>query len=132
MNFIQLYEHLDSLIEEASAYYRIEVFDDNDELQGGLFRGLKILLDNLWEADDERYDYINEPLSWLERNTPYPESLDDPKIKFAYKQTFYTKNIEYFKDLEAELNELGWSMSINKLTRPAEILYEDDTQIAYI
>lgn len=132
MNFIQLYEHLNSLLEEDSVYYRIEVFNDNDELQGGLFRGLKVLLNNLWEADDERYDYINEPLSWLEYNTPYPENLDDPKIKFAYKQAFYMKYIEYFKDIEVELNGLGWSMNINKLTRPEKVIYEDDTQIAFI
>jgi hypothetical protein len=122
----------DMLREEDQVYYHIEVFNENNVYQGGLFRGLKKLLDTLWEADDERYDYINEPLSWLEYNTPYPNNLDDPKIKFAYKQDFYTNYIEYFKDLEAELNELGWLMSTTKLNKPAKIIYEDDVQIAYI
>lgn len=118
--------------EEAFTYYRCEVFDDNNTLRGGLFRGLKRLLDNLWEADDERYEYINEPLSYLEYKTPYPDGLDDAKIKFAYKHDFYSKHIEYFWDIEEELKKLGWSMSIIKIDKPEKIVYEDDVQIAYL
>jgi hypothetical protein len=124
--------HLDNVLEEASNYYRIEVFDENDEPQGGIFRGTNKLLKALWDADDWRYDNINEPLSKLEYATPYPEGLDDPKIKFAYKQNFYTNNEEDLKDLEAELSEVSWSMNINKIQRPAKVVYEDDTQIAYV
>ena len=127
-----LFEDIKSEQEANTVYYRIEVFNDMDEPQGGLFRGLKALLDSLWETDDERYDYINEPLSWLEYSTPYPDNLDNPKIKFAYKQDFYTKYLEYFKDIEVELNKLDWSMKINKLAQPEKIIYEDDVQIAYI
>lgn len=119
-------------IPDETTYYRIEVFDDMNKNQGGLFRGLKVLLDQLWEADDEKYDYINEPLSWLEYKTPYPDNLDNPKIKFAYKHSFYNKYIDFFKDIEAELNAVSWSMSTNKLSRPEKIVYEDNVQIAYI
>ena len=127
-----LFEGIANVQENTETYYRIEVFNDNDEPQGGLFRGLKVLLDNLWEADDERYDYINEPLSWLEYNTPYPDSLNDPKIKFAYKQNFYNSYLEYFKDIEAELTKLDWSVKAIKLSRPEKVIYEDDVQIAFV
>lgn len=127
-----LFEGIDSAQENNAVYYRIEIFNDNDEPQGGLFRGLKVLLGDLWEADDERYDYINEPLSWLEYNTPYPDNLDDPKIKFAYKQKFYSSYLEYFKDIEAELNKLDWSVKTIELSRPEKVIYEDDVQIAFI
>lgn len=132
MNFIQTYNHLDKILEETSAYYRIEVFNEDGEYQGGIFRGTNKLLKALWDADDWHYDNINEPLSRLEYATPYPDGLDDPKIKFAYKQSFYISYEEDLKDLEAELNEVGWSMKINKMQRPVEIIYEDDTQIAYV
>ena len=126
-----LFEDLSNNIQNT-IYYRIEIFDENNKLRGGLFRGLKTLLDNLYKADDEKYDYINEPLSWLEYNTPYPDNLNNPKIKFAYKQEFYIKYLEYFKDIEAELNALDWSIKTTKLTKPEKVIYEDDVQIAYI
>ena len=132
MNFIQTYSHLDKILEEVSSYYRIEIFNEDGEYQGGIFRGTNKLLKALWDADDWHYDYINEPLSRLEYATPYPEGLDNPKIKFAYKQSFYTNYEKDLEDLAIELKEVGWSIKINKIQRPKEIVYEDDTQIAYI
>lgn len=64
--------------------------------------------------------------------TPYPSGLDNPKIKFAYKQDFWIKIIEDIKDIEANLNEIDWSINITKLSLPPNIVYEDDVQIAYI
>lgn len=132
MNFTQTYKNLTKLYEENQAYYRVEVFDDNGNAQGGLFRGIGKLLKKLWDEDDELYDYINEPLSKLEYMTPYPSGLDNPKIKFAYKHDFLIKIIEDIKDIEANLNEIDWSINITKLSLPPNIVYEDDVQIAYI
>lgn len=46
MNFTQTYKNLTKLYEENQAYYRVEVFDDNGNAQGGLFRGIGKLLKN--------------------------------------------------------------------------------------
>ena len=132
MSFIYMYEQLSKLQEENSAYYRVEVFDNRNVLQGGLFRGLNGLLKELWKADDELYDYINEPLSRLEYATPYPDNLENPKIKFAYKQEAWVNLIEDIRDIDTELNKIGWSLNITKLTQPTNIIYEDDVQIAFI
>lgn len=132
MGFIHIYEQLSELQEENSTYYRIEVFDNQNTLQGGLFRGLNKLLKELWNADDELYDYINEPLSRLEYATPYPNNLENPKIKFAYKQEAWVNLIEDIKDIDVELNKIGWSLNVTKLARPINIIYEDNMQIAFI
>lgn len=127
-----LFEELAKVQDTNSTYYHIEVFNEDNEPQGGIFRGTNKLLKALYNTDDEHYDYVNEALYWLEIKTPFPDGLDDPKIKFAYKCEFYDKNIGLFKDFEAELNAVDWSMVINKFNRPEKIVYEDDTQIAYI
>ena len=114
-----------------SDYVRMEVIDSNGEVVGGLFRGLKQLLDDLWESDDPMYDDLNEPLSRLEYITPYPDGLDSKGAKFAYTKEFYQDNIEEFKDIEYVLLELGWDIVTKEINDVNEILYEDDIQIAY-
>lgn len=113
-------------------YYRFEVFDDKGQNKGGIFRGLNQLLKDLWEEDSEYYDYINDPLSKLEWLTPNPENIDDINTKFAYKESFYNQNKELFEDIEYALSEIGWELATIELSRPNTIIYEDNTQIAYI
>ena len=86
-----------------SDYIRMEVINSNGEVVGGLFRGLKHLLDDLWESDDPIYDDLNEPLSRLEYITPYPNSLDNKGAKFAYTKEFYQDNIEEFNLIQQEV-----------------------------
>lgn len=133
MNFTNIYEQLDKLFEHTdSYYYRVEVFDNNFKEQGGLFRGLGKLLKDLWDNDNDYYDDINEPLSRLEYLTPYPDGLDDTKIKFAYKQDFWNDIIEEIEDIKISIAKVDWSLKVSKLQQPSNIIYEDYAQIAYI
>lgn len=115
-----------------SDYVRMEVINPDGKVVGGLFRGLKYLLDDLWESDDPMYDDLNEPLSRLEYITPYPNNLDNKGAKFAYTKEFYQDNIEEFKDIEYVLSELGWDITMTSIDNVDKILYRDDVQIAYL
>lgn len=117
---------------DVDTYHRFEVVDDQGINQGGIFRGLNKLLNELWNEDSLLYDELNEPLSELEYLTPYPDGLEDTRIKFAYKSKFYTDNSELFDDIEYTLNELGWNIVKVDISKPSNIVYEDESQIAYI
>lgn len=112
-------------------FYRVEVFNDNIYV-GGLFRGLNDLINDLYDADDPLYDYINNPLSELEYKTYYPKDFLYTDAIFAYKENKYKELEETILDLKAELNSIGWDLDIKIINRPENIVYEDDQQIAYI
>ena len=122
----------ESLNPENDKYYRIEVLNEKDNLVGGLFRGLNDLINDLWDADDPLYDYINNPLSELEYKTYYPKDFLYTDAIFAYKENKYKELEETILDLKAELNSIGWDLDIKIINRPENIVYEDDQQIAYI
>lgn len=86
----------------------------------------------MWDDDSWLYDDLNTPVSKLEYLTPNPTNITDPETKFAYKQSFYNENEELFEDIEYTLNELEWSLVTIELKRPANIVYEDQVQIAFI
>ena len=121
-----------SLNESLEKYYRFEVRDSYGQNRGGIFRGLNNLIQELWDDDSWLYDDLNTPVSKLEYLTPNPTNITDPETKFAYKQSFYNENEELFEDIEYTLNELEWSLVTIELKRPANIVYEDQVQIAFI
>ena len=122
----------ESLNPENDKYYRIEILNEKNNLVGGLFRGLNDLINDLWDADDPLYDYINSPLSELEYKTYYPKDFLYTDAIFAYKENKYKELEETILDLQYALNEIGWNLAIKIINRPENIVYEDDEQIAYI
>lgn len=129
---IKLYESVEKDNKDLNSYIRFEVLDENGINQGGLFRGLNNLLKDLWEQDAWEYDDLNYPLSELESLTPYPENLSDKRIKFAYTRKFVNEHQELFADIEYVLNNLGWELDTISISDPSNIIYEDNTQIAYM
>ena len=113
-------------------YYRFEVIDEYGENKGGIFRGLNMLIKQLWDEDNYLYDDLNNPISELEYLTPCPKNINDAKTIFAYKEKFYNENKELISDINYVLNELGWKLKTIKMNRPTNIVYEDDVQIGYI
>lgn len=116
---------------QKETYFRVEVFNDGKHV-GGLFRGLNDLINDLYEADDPYYDYLNDPLSYLEYKTTFPKNFDNKDAIFAYKEGKYEELEETILDLQYALNEIGWDIKIKEISRPKNIVYEDDEQIAYI
>lgn len=112
-------------------FYRVEVFNDNIYV-GGLFRGLNDLINDLYDADDPYYDYLNDPLSELEYKTTFPKNFDHKDVIFAYKENKYKELEETILDLQYALNEIGWDLKVREIAKPKNIIYEDDEQIAYI
>lgn len=113
-------------------YYRFEVIDEYGENKGGIFRGLNMLIKQLWDEDNYLYDDLNNPISELEYLTPCPKNINDAKTIFAYKEKFYNENKELISDINYVLNELGWKLKTIKMNRPTNIVYEDEVQIGYI
>ena len=120
------------LVESLDKYYRITVIDDLGNNKGGLFRGLNQLIKDLYNNDDPFYDNINDPLSELEYLTYYPKDFNESKGIFAYKSNKYQEIENIILDLKAELNVIGWDLTISIIDRPMNIVYEDDEQIGYI
>jgi len=116
---------------QKETYFRVEVFHDGKHI-GGLFRGLNDLINDLYEADDPYYDYLNDPLSELEYKTTFPKNFDNKDAIFAYKEDKYEELEETILDLQYALNEIGWDIKIKEISRPKNIVYEDNEQIAYI
>lgn len=119
--------------EKSEIYYRFEVFDHNSrKISGGLFRGLNKFLEKLYREDDPTYEDLNYWVAHLEYVTPFPKNFDNNKAKFAYKKSFINKYKDHFDKISELLDELDWELLDTKVqVKPYDIVYEDDTQIAY-
>lgn len=116
---------------QQETYFRVEVFCDGKHV-GGLFRGLNDLMNQLYDADDPFYVNLNQPLSELKYKATFPKNFDNKDAIFAYKEDKYEELEETILDLQYALNEIGWDIKTKEISRPKNIVYEDDEQIAYI
>lgn len=133
---ISLYKKLEESIdqENSETYYRFEVFDHNNrKISGGLFRGLNKFLEKLYREDDPAYEDLNYWVAHLEYVTPFPENFNNKRAKFAYKESFVNKYKDHFDKISELLDNLDWELLDTKVqVKNSDIVYEDDTQIAYI
>lgn len=124
------YNKVESLNEaKGDTYVRVTI-----DGKGFFLEGDKIYKE-LFNSDDyqEQVDgnEINEILSKLEYELPYPE-ISDNRIIFAYKDSAFTDETrEELQRLKDILSSYGHKLEITNIF-PAEIKYEDDFQIGYL
>ncbi len=114
------------LVESNQRYYRLEV-----EGLGGLFRTAEQIIGSGYIEEDTPEYWINSDIYDLEMKLGDAPVINNPNAKFAYTEHGFSQIQDEIKDLEYNLNLLGYKLKIIKV-EPNEIIYEDENQIAYL
>jgi hypothetical protein len=115
-------------------YYRYVIYDNyNKETLGGLFRGIKKVLDILDEEGSyEDYEDINTLESKLEYILQYPNISNADNIVFYYTETGNTKAEQTINEMNDILSDHNIIIKKFELRNPTNIVYTDKDQIAIL
>ena len=121
-------------VSKHNRYIRYFLGSDGEKV-GGLFTATGKLLKDLYNADDENYDDINYALGLLENEIIIPDlDYSNNKYNFAFNKSFAeSKKIKnLLNDLNYYLNKVDYEVISEEFDiNENDIIYEDDTQIAY-
>lgn len=120
------------LIESANngLFYRLELVDGFGTNCGGLF-GSRALWDLIYEDDeDEDAIELESLIDKLQSKHSVPTKWLGDNVKFAFKGKFFTDNKILIDSIADILYRFSYELKISEV-HPSNIVFEDDTQIAY-